>query len=225
MGPAGSRIVRGDMDVRPGGTYHYGLVVADGVEMWGLQAYREVVQDERIVHVQSFSDPHRGLARHPLAATWPRLMLAKTTFEDEGPGRTKITVSWAPHDSDATEDATFSAAHDGMRGGFGGMFDTLDRHLAETEAEITFSRLVDAAPAAVWRAFTDPAEVNAWWGPTASATRTSSRTCAWAACDPSRWSGPTVPGTSTTRGTSSSWSRSGSSTTTATASTCSSARR
>jgi uncharacterized protein YndB with AHSA1/START domain len=165
LGPAGSRIVRGDMDLRPGGSYHYGLVTADGVEMWGLQQYREVVRDEKLVHLQSFSDPDRGLARHPLAATWPRWMLATTTFEDDGPGRTKITVSWAPFEADATEEATFDAARDGMRGGFGGMFDTLDRYLAETEAEITHSRLVDAPRAAVWRAYTDPAEVNAWWGP------------------------------------------------------------
>ena len=165
MGPAGSRIVRADMDLRPGGSYHYGLVTAEGVEMWGLQEYREVVQDEKLVHVQSFSDANRGLARHPLAATWPRWMLATTTFEDAGPGQTKITVSWAPHDADATEEATFAGAHDGMRGGFGGMFDTLDRYLAETAAELTHSRLFDAPPAAAWKAFTDPAIVNTWWGP------------------------------------------------------------
>ena len=165
MGPGGSRILRGDMDLRPGGSYHYGLVTAEGVEMWGLQEFREVVRNERIVHVQSFSDPGRGLARHPLAATWPRYMLATTTFEDDAPGKTKITVSWAPHESDATEDATFAAAHAGMNGGFGGMFDTLDRYLAETEAEITHSRLFDATREAAWRAFTDPAVVNTWWGP------------------------------------------------------------
>jgi uncharacterized protein YndB with AHSA1/START domain len=165
MGPGGARIVRAEMDLRPGGSYHYGLVTAEGVEMWGLQQYLEIVPNEKIVLLQSFSDPQRGLARHPLSATWPVYMHATTEFEDAEGGKTRVTVTWHPHEADDVAIATFDAARSSMSGGFGGMFDTLDRYLAETAAQITHSRHFAAPRERVWQAFTDPAQVNLWWGP------------------------------------------------------------
>ena len=59
------------MDLRPGGTYHYGMRTPDGKEMWGRFVYREIIPPERIVFVNSFSDPEGGITRHPMAPTWP----------------------------------------------------------------------------------------------------------------------------------------------------------
>lgn len=165
MGPGGARIVRAEMDLRPGGTYHYGLRTAEGVEMWGLQQYLEIVPNEKIVHIQSFSDPDRGLARHPMAPTWPVYMHATTLFEDVEGGKTRVTITWMPHEADDVAIATFDGARPSMTGGFGGMFDTLDRYLEETAAQITHSRHFAAPRELVWKAFTDPAQVNRWWGP------------------------------------------------------------
>jgi uncharacterized protein YndB with AHSA1/START domain len=130
MGPAETTMLKADMDLRPGGVYHYGMSVGEGLEMWGMQKYLEVVPMEKLVFIQTFSDPDRGLTRHPMAPTWPSEMLAQTQFEDAGPGMTTVTVTWQPYHSDDAGNATFDAARDGMTGGFNGQWENLDRYLA-----------------------------------------------------------------------------------------------
>lgn len=130
FGPAGAVVIKSDMDLRPGGTYHYGLRMPDGVEMWGKQVYREIVAPEKLVYIQSFSDKDGGITRHPMSATWPLEMLATTTFEDLGNGRTKMTVTWQPYNADDIAIATFDNARPGMHQGFEGMFVSLENYLA-----------------------------------------------------------------------------------------------
>ena len=165
MSPAGFKVIKADLDLRLGGSYHYGLQGPDGAEMWGKQVYREIVPPEKLVYVQSFSDRDGGLTRHPLAATWPLEMLATATFEDLGDGTTRLTISWVPYNSDEAGNATFDGARAGMETGFGGMFANLEAHLAATERQLINSRVVNAPRELVWKAFTDPRHVNAWWGP------------------------------------------------------------
>jgi uncharacterized protein YndB with AHSA1/START domain len=166
FGPAGAKLLKADLDLRPGGTYHYGLVLPNGLEMWGKQEYREVVAPERLVFLQSFSDKDGGLARHPMAPTWPARMLATTTFEALGEARSRLGVTWAPHDPTEAEARTFDGARDGMAAGFKGMFDQLEAYLAATSTELLTSRLLHASRERVWAALTEPGQVNAWWGPT-----------------------------------------------------------
>jgi uncharacterized protein YndB with AHSA1/START domain len=165
MGPAGAKMIKSDMDLRPGGVHHYGLRMPDGLEMWGKQIYKEIVPFEKIVLVQCFSDAQGGITRHPMAPTWPAQTLATTTFEDAGPGKTKVTVSWLPYEATPEEVATFDAGRAGMDGGFGGMMDNLDRHLKNTETQLIHSRLIPASRERIWQALVDPAQVNKWWGP------------------------------------------------------------
>jgi hypothetical protein len=59
------------MDFRVGGHYHYGLAGPNSLQMWGLQQFLEILPEQKIAHVQSFSTPEGGLGRHPMAAAWP----------------------------------------------------------------------------------------------------------------------------------------------------------
>ncbi len=81
-GPKGFTVIASKMDLRVGGTYHYGMKAPDGSLMWGLFTYREIVPQEKLVFVNSFSDEKGGVTRHPAAPTWPLLMLSTFTFED-----------------------------------------------------------------------------------------------------------------------------------------------
>jgi uncharacterized protein YndB with AHSA1/START domain len=130
MGPGGFHGIHTEMDFRPGGTHHYGIEGPGGARMWGKQVFREIEPNERIVHIQSFSDQEGALARHPMAPTWPLEMLATTTFADAGPGRTRVTVTWLPYRSDDAGKATFEAARAGMEQGFAGMWEKLQTYLA-----------------------------------------------------------------------------------------------
>src|SRR5664279_4147776 len=70
LSPEGFKTIHAAMDFRVGGTYHYGLEGPGGMHMWGLQTFREIVPNEKIVLIQSFSDKDGGLARHPMAPDW-----------------------------------------------------------------------------------------------------------------------------------------------------------
>jgi uncharacterized protein YndB with AHSA1/START domain len=133
MGPDGFRGIHTAMDFREGGSHHYGIEGPGGMQMWGKQVFREIEPGRKLVYLQSFSDQEGGLTRHPMAPTWPLEMLATTSFEDAGPNRTRITISWVPHEADATANATFDAARAGMEGGFGGMWPKLDAYLAQLQ--------------------------------------------------------------------------------------------
>jgi hypothetical protein len=45
----------------------------------------------------SMNDPKdRGLARHPMFATWPQEMRTTVTFDDLGDGATRVNIPWHP---------------------------------------------------------------------------------------------------------------------------------
>jgi uncharacterized protein YndB with AHSA1/START domain len=129
-GPKGFTVIASKMDLRVGGTYHYGLRGPDGADMWGKFVFREIVPRERMVLITSFSDEAGGVTRHPMAPTWPLEMLSVFTFEDEPGGKTRLTVRWSPHNATEEERKTFDAGRDSMRMGWGGTLDTLAAYLA-----------------------------------------------------------------------------------------------
>jgi uncharacterized protein YndB with AHSA1/START domain len=117
------------MDLRVGGIYLYGNEGPDGMQIWGKQVFREIVPNERLVVIQSFSDKESGITRHPMSSTWPLEMLATTVFEDSEGGSTKVTLTWQPWNSDDAGNASFDAARSGMEQGVGGTFAKLEAYL------------------------------------------------------------------------------------------------
>ena len=129
-GPKGFTVIASKMDLRPGGTYHYGMKAPDGSAMWGKFVYREVVAPERMVFINSFSDEAGGITRHPMAPTWPLEMLSTFTFEEAPGGKTKLTIRWSPHNATDEERKTFDAGHASMTQGWGGTMEQLAAYLA-----------------------------------------------------------------------------------------------
>lgn len=134
LSPEGFKTIHADMDFRVGGKYHYGLAGPGGMEMWGLQKFLEIVPNEKIVLIQSFSDRDAGLTRHPMAPDWPLEMLATTAFEDLGPRLTRLTITWSPYHSDQAGIAAFDAGRPSMTSGFGGTLDKLEAYLMRLQA-------------------------------------------------------------------------------------------
>ena len=54
--PKGFTVIAANLDLRPGGTYHYGMESPTGQAMWGIFHFREVMPQEKMVFVNSFSD-------------------------------------------------------------------------------------------------------------------------------------------------------------------------
>ena len=129
-GPKGVTVIKSEMDLRPGGSYHYAMRTPDGQTMWGKMVYREITPKSRIVFVNSFSDEAGGVTRHPMAPTWPLEMLSVFSFEEQD-GKTKFTVHWSPLNASEEERKTFADGHASMNQGWSGTMDQLAAYLAK----------------------------------------------------------------------------------------------
>ena len=128
-GPKGFTVTHLKMDLRPGGMTHYCLRGPDGGERWGRAVYREVRKPERLVWVNSFSDPKGGLTRHPGHESWPLEMLTTATLEAQGQ-RTRLTIQWLPLEgSSDAERKTFDEGRKSMNQGWSGTFEQLEGFL------------------------------------------------------------------------------------------------
>ena len=131
-GPAGFKVHTCKVDLRPGGSFHYGMTAPDGTDMWGKFAYREIEAPKRLVFINSFSDTKGGVTRHPWSPNWPLLMLSTVTFEEQAGGKTKVTVEWTPADgSSDLERKTFDEGRASMTQGWGGTMDQFARYLSK----------------------------------------------------------------------------------------------
>jgi uncharacterized protein YndB with AHSA1/START domain len=132
-GPKGFTVIASKMDLRVGGTYHYGMKAPNGAPMWGKFTYREIVPPKRLVFINSFSDEKGGVTRHPGSPTWPLEMLSTFTFEELSDGKTKFTVRWTTHNASSEEEKTFDSARDSMTQGWSGTMEQLEAYLAKAK--------------------------------------------------------------------------------------------
>ena len=129
-GPKGFDADVKTLDLKPGGMFHYRLLSPQGQEMWGRMVFREVVPKQRLVFINSFSDPAGGLTRHPLAPDWPLQMHTTITFGEED-GKTTVTVEWVPYEASESECESFDKGRESMQAGWTGTFEKLESHLTK----------------------------------------------------------------------------------------------
>src|SRR5262249_23528151 len=116
-------------DIKPGGSSFY-LMSGPNVKMYGRANYLEITSPNRLVYTQQFCDENEKISRHPFAPTWPETMLTTVTLTEEGPDKTRVTVTWEVHGNATREEIeTFIAAKAGMNQGWGGSFDKLEAYL------------------------------------------------------------------------------------------------
>jgi len=128
-GPKGFKITDCKIDLRPGGTFLYGMQpVSGGDKIWGKFVYREIDEPEKLVFVVSFSDENAGITRHPMSSVWPLEIFGTSTFSEEN-GKTTVTVSWKPFNATEEEIDAFEAGRPSMMQGFGGTFDQFEEYL------------------------------------------------------------------------------------------------
>jgi uncharacterized protein YndB with AHSA1/START domain len=124
-GPKGFDNLGVKLDLRVGGTMHYGLRSPDGVEFYGRFDFHEIVPQQRLVFVVSFADAEGNVVRHPWDGAWPLELLTTIEFEDLG-GSTEVTVHWIPVNASSEEEKAFEKGLDSCHEGWSGTFDNLD---------------------------------------------------------------------------------------------------
>ena len=114
-------------NIQPGGESVYSMGNGQGMKLYGRARYLEMERPRRLVYTQQFLDQNEKISRHPMAPTWPETMKTTVLLTEEGPDRTRVTVTWEV-DGQATADEldTFIQARGGMTQGWTGSFDKLE---------------------------------------------------------------------------------------------------
>ena len=120
------------LEVKPGGLW-LGEMRWDGGSHYQRVEYTEVAPPERLVWLHAVSDADWNVIANPMMADWPRVLLTTVTFEEDGE-RTKLRLTWVPHEASEAEIACFAAALDGMDKGWASGMELLAKLLAELQA-------------------------------------------------------------------------------------------
>ncbi len=120
------------LDVKPGGLW-LNEMKWDGNSNYQRVEYTEVSPPNRLVWLHSMSDADWNVVANPMMPDWPLVLLTTVTFEETG-GRTKMRLTWVPHEASEVELACFAAAIGGMDKGWGAGMELLTALLAELQA-------------------------------------------------------------------------------------------
>jgi uncharacterized protein YndB with AHSA1/START domain len=129
-GPKGFSMNKCQVDLLPGGMFHYCMRSPDGHEMWGKFVYRDIIPHTRLVFVNSFSDAEGNTVRAPFASDWP-LEVLNTLIFSEKDGKTTLKMQGVPIHATEAERTKFKNFHSSMQQGFNGTFDQLAAYMAK----------------------------------------------------------------------------------------------
>lgn len=127
-GPPGMQWVHGTNELRPGGTFHFGMRSPEGQTMWGKWVYITIDPPQRLEFLNSFADANGNSVRAPFSANWPMEVRNVLTLEQIDHS-TRLTLRSAPENASEEDRATFAASFASLQHGFGGTFDRLDSFL------------------------------------------------------------------------------------------------
>lgn len=120
-------------DLKPGGLW-LGEMKWGGKSNFSVVVFQEIVPLERLVWHHSSSDSEWNIIANPMMADWPRVILTVVTFEDMGI-KTKVRLTWAPHEATDAENACFAGAMDRMGKGWEAGYALMDELFRELQAD------------------------------------------------------------------------------------------
>ena len=111
IGPDGWTMPVCEIDLQPGGEWHFVWRGADGTDMEMRGVYREIVPPERLVNTESWG------------GDWPETLNTLVLTERDGKTATVCTVLYP------SKEARDAALGTGMKEGWSASYDRLDEHL------------------------------------------------------------------------------------------------
>ena len=130
LAPTGFKMEFVRVNIKSGGSSFYFMTNDAGVKMYGRAEYLKIEKPDLVIYKQQFCDENESITRHPFAPSWPETMLTTVRFAEEGPERTRVTVTWEPFGATTAEEReTFLKMRGGMTQGWTGSFDKLEEVL------------------------------------------------------------------------------------------------
>jgi uncharacterized protein YndB with AHSA1/START domain len=129
LAPRGFTIPVARLNLVPGGALHYCMRAPNGSEMWGKWALQEIEAPKWIVLVNTFSNKHGNLTRHPYVPNWPLEILTTTIFTEQQ-DKTLVKIVCLPINATDAEQRIFDTMHEAMTQGWNGTLDQLTEYLS-----------------------------------------------------------------------------------------------
>ncbi|MGE3520312.1 MAG: SRPBCC domain-containing protein [Vicinamibacterales bacterium] len=124
--PAGTKMRFLRSEIAPGRSALF-VIAGEHGTMHVRAEYLAIEPTRRIVYTQQFVDEREHLAAAPGAPVWPAMLRTTVLLVEEGPDRTRVTVTTEPHgETTADELEAFVRERSGMTLGWTGSFDVLE---------------------------------------------------------------------------------------------------
>lgn len=108
-GPEGFTTPVSKIDFRVGGAYRNCMRSPDGENYWSTGVYREIIEPEKIVYTDSFSDSEGNLvpaSYYEMSGDWPLELLVTVRLEEQEGNKTKLTLKHAGFPTGEDRDLT-----------------------------------------------------------------------------------------------------------------------
>ncbi|WP_373550512.1 SRPBCC domain-containing protein [Haliscomenobacter sp.] len=128
-GPASHQTLVQQLDLRPGGFFHYCHQGPDGAQLWGRFEYLDISAPAQLSFINAFSDENRGLVPAPFGMPWPTEMYNVLSLSTEENGHCRMTLQARAHHATPEEEANYLAMVGSMVQSFGQTFDRLEGYL------------------------------------------------------------------------------------------------
>ncbi len=117
LGPEGWTMPVCEIDLRPGGAWHFVWRHSDGTEMAMRGVYREITPPERLVSTESWG------------GDWPETLNTLVLSEEDGKTTSTVTILYP------SKEARDAALKTGMKEGMSLSFDRLNEYLASLRTQ------------------------------------------------------------------------------------------
>lgn len=124
-----------NLDLQPGGRFHYCYTMPSGQMMWGIFRYHEILAPERLVYSSAFSDEIGNVVRAPFSPDFPLEVLNTLTFTEQA-GTTIVAMRGMPHNATETERNFFAGVFGSIQQGFTGTLNQLEQYLADRQENV-----------------------------------------------------------------------------------------
>lgn len=153
LGPSGWTMPVCEIDLRPGGAWHFVWQHSKGEKMEMRGVYREIVPPERLVATESWG------------GDWPETVNTLTLAEEDG--KTTITQTMLFPSVEARDRAAKSGMEEGVEPSFNRLADVLATMAASGKAapDLLMTRVLDAPRERVFEAWSKPERLSRWFGP------------------------------------------------------------
>ena len=119
-------------ELKPGGLWLHEMRWPGNAKYERIE-FTEVTPPQRLAWLQATANAQWEPEAAPTMSDWPRTLATVVTFTADG-ARTRLKLTWTPHDATAAEVACFAMALKQLDKGWGAGMQLLEKLLAELQA-------------------------------------------------------------------------------------------